>query len=382
MPEARISQDQQTMQPDMPPPVSLVGPVGWLRANLFSTWYNALLTLAAFGLLYLIVPPFVDWAFTQANWAFPSDVQSGARLPSKADCTEGGACWLFVGARFSQFVYGFFPEAERWRADLAFVVFAFCIAALLIERVKGKRYIAVFFFGLYPFLAFWLLHGGFGLPVVETRAWGGVLLTLVMGAIGIVFSLPIGVLLALGRRSDLPVIRMASVLFIECMRGVPLITVLFMANVMLPLFLPKGVDFDVLLRVLIGFTLFNSAYMAEVVRGGLQAIPKGQYEGAAALGLGYWQMMRLIILPQALRISIPGIVNTCIANFMDTTLVSIVGLYDFLNIVKAGARDQNWLGLDIEGYVFCAAAYWIVCFAFSRYSMYLERKLHTGHKRR
>ena len=205
---------------------------------------------------------------------------------------------------------------------------------------------------------------------------------LILSGIGIVFSLPLGVLLALGRRSDLPVVHMLCVVMIEFVRGVPLITILFMANVMLPFFLPPGVEFNVLLRVLLGVTIFAAAYMAEVVRGGLQALPKGQYEGAMAMGLGYWQMMRLIILPQALRIAIPGIVNNFISLTQDTTLVAIVGLYDFLNIVRAGSRDTNWLGTEIEGYVFCALVYWIFCFAMSRYSMHLERKLHTGHQKR
>jgi general L-amino acid transport system permease protein len=245
-----------------------------------------------------------------------------------------------------------------------------------------KKYLAIFFFVIFPVLAFWLLYGGLGLEVVETRLWGGFMLTLILSGIGIIFSLPLGVLLALGRRSELPVVHMLCVVLIEFVRGVPLLTILFMANVMLPFFLPPGIEFNVLLRVLLGVTIFAAAYMAEVVRGGLQALPKGQYEGAMAMGLGYWQMMRLIILPQALRVAIPGIVNNFISLAQDTTLVAIVGLYDFLNIVRAGSRDTNWLGTEIEGYAFCALVYWVFCFAMSRYSMYLERKLHTGHKKR
>src|SRR5262245_1739770 len=301
---------------------------------------------------------------------------------SRDDCPKPGACWVMVNNRIGQFMYGFYPSSERWRIDLTFLMFIIAAAALLIDRVPGKRYWALFMFVGFPIIAFELLVGVVFFPHVPTDKWGGLFLTLVISIVGIVFSIPLGILLALARRSFLPVYHLLSVLFIEFIRGVPLITILFMANVMLPLFLPKGVTFDILLRILIGVTLFAAAYVAEVVRGGLQAIPKGQFEGAMAMGLGYWQMMRLIILPQALRISIPGLVNTSIGLFKDTTLVAIVGLYDFLNIIKTSTKDQNWLGLSMEGYVFAALIYWIFCFGMSRYSMHLERKLHTGHKKR
>jgi len=301
---------------------------------------------------------------------------------SRDDCPKPGACWVMVSNRLGQFVYGFYPSGERWRINVTFLLFVIAAAALLIDGVPGKRYWAMFMFIGFPILAFELLVGGTVLRHVPTDKWGGLMLTLVIAIVGIVFSIPLGILLALARRSFMPVNHLLSVLFIEFVRGVPLITILFMANVMLPLFLPKGVTFDILLRILIGVTLFSAAYIAEVVRGGLQAIPKGQFEGAMAMGLGYWQMMRLVVLPQALRISIPGLVNTSIGLFKDTTLVAIVGLYDFLNIIKASTKDQNWLGLSMEGYVFAAAVYWMFCFGMSRYSMHLERKLHTGHKKR
>ncbi len=370
------------MKPDLPPPVTETGIIGWLRHNLFSSWFDAVLTLAAIGLLYLILPPIVDWAFLSATWSFPPEVTSGARSPQYADCAAGGACWIFVKARIGQFIYGFYPEASRWRIDIVFILLAGSIYGLLAEWVKAKKPIAIFFFGVFPFLAFWLLLGGFGLTPVETKQWGGFMLSLTIASIGIIFSLPLGILLALGRRSQLPVVHMLCVCFIEIARGVPLITILFMSNILLPLFLPPGISIDILLRILIGVTLFAAAYMAEVVRGGLQALPKGQYEGAMAMGLSYWQMIRFIIMPQALRIAIPGIVNNFISLSQDTTLVAIVGLYDFLNMVRAGSRDANWIGTEIEGYVFCAIIYWLACFAMSRYSMYLERRLHTGHKRR
>lgn len=234
----------------------------------------------------------------------------------------------------------------------------------------------------YPFLAWWLLSGGFfGLEFVDTHKWGGLLLTVVIGVVGIVLSLPIGIVLALGRRSTMPAIRMLCVIFIEFIRGVPLITLLFMASNMLPLFFPEGVDLDKLIRALVVVVLFSSAYMAEVVRGGLQAIPKGQYEAADAMGLSFWKSMFLIILPQALKIVIPGIVNSFIGLFKDTTLVSVIGLLDILGIAKAAVTHSDWIGLAREAYVSVAVVYFVFCFSMSRYSIWLEQKLDTGHKR-
>jgi general L-amino acid transport system permease protein len=286
-----------------------------------------------------------------------------------------------VRARFGQYMYGFYPVDQRWRVDLAYILLFCAMIPLLVQRVPGKKYFAIFLFAIYPIVAFFLFYGGFGLPEVETRLWGGLMLTLLLGTVGIVASLPIGIVLALGRRSSMPVIRLLCTAFIEFVRAVPLITVLFMASVMLPLFLPPGVTFDKLLRAMIGIALFGAAYMAEVVRGGLQAIPRGQYEAAMALGLNYVKMTGLIIMPQALRIVIPGIVNTFIGLFKDTTLVLIIGLFELLNVVQASTRDAVWAGLSKEGYVFTAAMFFIFCFGMSRYSQYLERKLHTGHRR-
>src|SRR5690606_25308792 len=256
---------------------------------------------------------------------------------------EVGACWAYVRAKFGQFIYGFYPIGQRWRVDLTFLLGALLIVPLAIPGVPWKRENALLLFVAYPVVAFFLLSGGiFGLPVVESYLWGGLLLTLVIAITGIVASLPLGILLALGRRSKMPVIRLLSVIFIEFWRGVPLITVLFMSSVMLPLFLPEGTTLDKVVRPLIGVALFASAYMAEVIRGGLQAIPRGQYEGAQALGLSYWQTMGLIILPQALKLVIPGIVNTFIGLFKDTTLVSIIGLADLLGIVQTSFADAEW----------------------------------------
>ncbi len=358
--------------PDQLPPVATVGVLGWLRRNLFSSPLNAALTLLALYLLYLIIPPVIEWAFLKADW-------QGA---SRDDCVSGGACWVFIRVRLDQFLYGFYPEAERWRVNAALLLPVLTAIPLFIPRFPRKGWLGAFLLLVYPVVAYYLLTGGaFGLPIVETSQWGGLMLTLVISGVGMTAALPLGILLALGRRSQMPVIRAICVTFIEFWRGVPLITVLFMSSVMLPLFLPEGVNFDKLLRALIGVALFESAYMAEVVRGGLQAIPKGQYEAAMALGLGYWRMMGLVILPQALKLVIPGIVNTFIALFKDTTLVIIIGLFDLLAIVQNAATDPNWLGLAIEGYVFAALVFWLFCFTMSRYSQALEQRLHTGHKR-
>ena len=359
-------------RPSLPPPRLSVGVIGWLRSNLFSNWFNTLLTLLAIYLVWLIVPPLLQWAVFQADWTGTT----------RADCTSEGACWVFIKQRFDQFMYGFYPEELRWRVDLTVWLVVIGAAPLFVPMMPRKALYGLVFLVACPLLAFWLLHGGFlGLSEVETSQWGGLMLTLVIAAVGIAGALPLGILLALGRRSKMPAIRVICVTFIEFWRGVPLITVLFMSSVMLPLFLPEGLSFDKLLRALIGVILFQSAYIAEVVRGGLQAIPKGQYEAAAAMGLGYWRMMGLVILPQALKLVIPGIVNTFIALFKDTSLVIIIGLFDLLNSIKQATTDPAWLGMATEGYVFAALVFWIFCFGMSRYSMRLERKLDTGHKR-
>ena len=364
--------DVHQFRPSLPPPRMSVGVLGWLRANLFSSWFNTLLTLLAIYLVWLLVPPLLKWAVLQADW----------HGTTRADCTSDGACWVFVKERFSQFMYGFYPEELRWRVDLTVWLAVIGAAPLFVPLMPRKAVYGLGFLVVYPLLAYWLLHGDFlGLVNVPTSRWGGLMLTLVIAAVGIAGALPLGILLALGRRSKMPAIRVISVTFIEFWRGVPLITVLFMSSVMLPLFLPEGLSFDKLLRALIGVILFQSAYIAEVVRGGLQAIPKGQYEAAAAMGLGYWRMMGLVILPQALKLVIPGIVNTFIALFKDTSLVIIIGLFDLLNSIKQATTDPAWLGMATEGYVFAALVYWIFCFGMSRYSMRLERKLDTGHKR-
>lgn len=325
----------------------------WLRQNLLGTPQSAVLSLLALWLLYVLVPPAVRWAFVDATFAGET----------REACTGGGACWVFVEQRMMQFIYGFYPAEERWRANLVFAGFALGLALLVWPRFRGKRLTGALLLTVFPVASFYLLTGG-----AETSQWGGLMLTLIISAVGIVLSLPLGILLALGRRSGMPVVSRLSVAFIELWRGVPLITVLFMASVMLPLFLPEGVNFDKLVRALVGVTAFASAYMAEVVRGGLQAIPRGQYEAAAALGLGYWRMMGLIILPQALHKVIPGIVNTFIGLFKDTSLVLVIGMFDLLGMVQSAATSPEWLGYAMEGYVFAGLVYWVFCFGMSRLS--------------
>ncbi|MBB4816867.1 general L-amino acid transport system permease protein [Pseudomonas alcaligenes] len=360
-----------TFKPDQPPPSTVVGPVAWLRHNLFASPLHVVLTALSLYLLWLIIPPILNWAFIHATW-------SGS---TRADCTGEGACWVFIQQRFGQFMYGFYPSELRWRVDVTVWLAIIGVAPLFIKRTPHKAFYGIGFLVIYPLLAFWLLHGGLGLQEVSTSRWGGLMLTLVIAYVGIVGALPLGILLALGRRSKLPAIKVICVTFIEFWRGVPLITVLFMSSVMLPLFLPEGMNLDKLLRALVMVIFFEAAYIAEVVRGGLQAIPKGQYEAAAGLGLGYWRSTALVILPQALKMVIPGIVNTFIALFKDTSLVIIIGLFDLLNSIKQATTDPKWLGMSTEGYVFAALVYWIFCFSMSRYSMRLEQKLNTGHKR-
>lgn len=366
-------------------PRTEAGVGAWLRKNLFATPVDTVLTLLCLLLVAWAAPQILGWTIFNAQWTGADrtaclTVDQGGELPSG----WSGACWAFVNAKFSQFMFGRYPIAERWRVMLTAAIFIALLTPLLIPRVPYKKLNALLFFVVFPFIAFFLLVGGFfGLSYIETARWGGLLVTLVLSYVGIVVSLPLGIILALGRRSSMPAVRLLSVIFIETVRGVPLVTVLFMASFMLPLFVPPGVTFDKFLRALIGVALFASAYMAEVVRGGLQAIPKGQYEGADSLGLGYWQTTGLIVMPQALKLVIPGIVNTFIGMFKDTTLVLIISMFDLLGIVKQHLSDANWASPQTakSGLIFAALIFWIFCFGMSRYSIYMERRLDTGYKR-
>ncbi|HZH51570.1 MAG TPA: amino acid ABC transporter permease [Microvirga sp.] len=421
----------------LPPPNLARGPIAWVRENLFSGPLNTLLTLLVLYLLYVSVPPMVEFLFIDAVWTGTGRDACRAETAGR----EVGACWAFIWDKINFFTYGSYPAAERWRVNVFFALLAIGVTWLLWLKAPRRDLGAVYFFWLFPVLSYIFLTGGnanfsgrfwvgflifgalligilaflaallktslrpalligggivgaigltlilvdmdWGLDPVPTSLWGGILVTLLVATVGIVFSLPFGILLALGRRSKLPIVRMASVIFIEFVRGVPLITVLIMANTMLPLFLPGDVTVDRLLRPLIGTAFFASAYMAEVVRGGLQAIPKGQYEGAMSLGLSYPQMMVFIVLPQALRIVIPGIVNTFIGLFKDTSLVAIVGIFDLIKTIEASRIDPEWAAPTISytGYAFAAFFYFIFCWSMSRYSLGVERRLATGYKR-
>jgi len=361
--------------PARPAPIKASGPGAWVRNNLFSTPGNSVLTLVAIAFVAWILPNIYNFMIGHA--VFSGTVE---------DCrvADVGACWIYIQARVNFFIYGFYPMAEYWRVNLTFLLLALLLVPLLAPKVPFKRVNALLFFVVFPVVAYNLLHGDiFGLTEVPTESWGGLMVTLIIALVGIICSLPLGILLALGRRSKLPIIKTLCVCFIELWRAVPLITVLFMASVMLPLFMPQGMSVDKLLRALVGVTLFTAAYLAEVVRGGLAAIPRGQYEAASALGLGYWRSMAFVILPQALKHSIPGIVNNFISLFKDTSLVSIVGIFDLLNAVQSASSDNNWASPTraVTGYVFAAMVFWVFCFSMSRYSMWMERRLHTGHKR-
>ena len=436
------------------PPATASGPLAWVRENLFSSIPNTILTLVAIYLIYVIVPPLVQFAFVEAVWT-GSDRSVCATEQQGGIQPNGwfGACWAYVGAYGEQFIYGRYPDEELWRVNIVGVLFFGALIPLLMPSAPFKRENIIFISIVFPVAALVLLTGGnfelngflptgfifdpgtlkfwvdyiilsaiiagiayaiarasdtdpmpgirsvgfvmagiavimlilatdFGLETVPTDRWGGLLVTMVIAVTGIAVSLPIGIVLALGRRSHMPIVRFFSVVFIEFWRGVPLITVLFMSSVMLPLFLPEGVTFDKLLRALVGVAMFASAYMAEVVRGGLQAIPKGQFEGAMALGLNYNQMMRMIIMPQALKLVIPGIVNTFIGLFKDTTLVLIIGLFDFLGQIQSSFTDPTWATpvQALSAYLFAAFIYFVFCFGMSRYSIFMERRLDTGHR--
>jgi len=437
-----------------PAPLSVAGPLAWVRQHLLSSPLNIALTLLCLYLVIDTVPGLIRFYFLDAVW---SGANRDACLAEKVG-RPVGACWAYIADRFQYFIYGSYPINQRWRVNIVFVMFALGVAWLLWTSAPKKKLGIFFFFVLLPISAYVLLLGGPGaerflgfcltltlalaalyvvlsfvpqivgfyigeaalavvqqlpvwkrffgpkqlvlfalvifgflsllagspgLPRVDTGLWGGMTVTFLIAAVGIVFSLPLGVVLALGRRSKLPIIQLLSVIFIEFVRGVPLITVLFMANTMLPLFVPQEYSPDRLLRPLVGVALFAAAYMAEVVRGGLQAMPKGQYEGAMSLGLGYWSMMRLIILPQALRIVIPGIVNTFIGLFKDTTLVTIVGIFDFLRTIEATLVDPTWATPTTRstGYAFAAIFYFLCCWGMSRYSIAVEKRLAAGQKR-
>ena len=425
------------MLPQQSPPATSVGVVGWARENLFSGWLNSAITVLFVGLVLYILSQILPWVISPTwNGTSLSDCREILAEAGRSG-GHGGACWGVIRERWIQLMFGFYPSELYWRPILAFLLLAVALAPVLFADKVPTKLLA--FSAAYPFIFPWLLWGGtiwgplaaaagfaigyygykyignalgslfgliagvllaliwwfwvsglvtaglgnilpIGLEVVESRKFGGFMLSITIGIVAIACSLPLGIVLALGRRSDLMIVKYLCVGFIEFIRGVPLITLLFVASTLLNIFMPPGTNFDIILRVLIMVTLFASAYMAEVIRGGLAALPKGQYEGADSLGLNYWQAQRLIIMPQALKISIPGIVSTFIGVFKDTTLVSIIGLLDPLGLSNAIRADANWNGVVWELYGFIAVLFFVFCFGMSRYSMYLERKLQTGHR--
>ncbi len=362
----------------LPPPLAEAGAIGWARKNLFSGPLNIALTILCAALIVWLVPPLVKFLVIDAVW----NGASRADCVAKAGDPEVGACWAFIFDKISFLTYGFYPIDQRWRVDVFFLLLAIGVTWMAWLNAPRRDIGLLYFFVVMPVASLVLLLGFpmLGLSRVPTTQWGGILVTIVVSSVGIVFSLPIGILLALGRRSRMPAVRLFSVIFIEFVRGVPLITVLFMASVMLPLFVPESWSPDKLLRALVGVSLFSAAYMAEVVRAGLQAIPKGQFEGAMAVGLSYWQSMRLVVLPQALKITIPNIVNSTIGLFKDTTLVFVVGIFDFLTTIEAARVDPNWATpvTSTTGYAFAAMFYLFFCFGMSRYARFVETRLAAG----
>lgn len=427
---------RKDMLPQQPPPGREAGPIKWARENLFSSPLNIALTLIGVGAVVLLISEFAPW-FLHSVWNAENLAECRAIIAATWGEGANGACWAVIKERWPQYLFGFYPSELYWRPVLAFILMFVALAPILFSSVPRQL---LWFSLLYPAVGYWLLWGGsiwipvvalagfaigylaakilmpiagaipatiaavispviwwvvFAGPVAEvlqsaiplaseavrSREFGGFVLAFTIGVTGIVFSLPIGIMLALGRQSDMFIVNKLSVGFIEFIRGVPLITLLFTASLLLNYFLPPGTDFDIILRVIIMVTLFAAAYIAEVIRGGLAALPKGQYEAADALGLDYWKATRLIIMPQALKISIPGIVSTFIGLFKDTTLVVFVGLLDPLKgITDAVRATTDWKGIYWEPYIFVGAIFFIICFSMSRYSMYLERKLKTDHR--
>jgi general L-amino acid transport system permease protein len=351
----------------MPAPAPKLGPIGWLRSNLFATSSNVVLTVLVVAALWWIVPRIFAWAVTDAV------LTPDPELCRKAD----GACWGFIVEKLRLIIFGTYPFSQQWR-PLAMMALLLTLIGLTMNLRLWGRWLWTAWLAGVPVMWILMRGGMLGFSPVEPERWGGLPLTLILAANSIVLSFPLAMLLALGRRSDMPVIKALSVGFIELVRGVPLVTVLFMASLMIPLFLPEGFSIDKVLRAQVGFILFTAAYLAEVIRGGLQAIPKGQFEAADALGLTYWQKTGLVVLPQALKVVIPPMVNTFISLFKDTSLVIIIGLFDLLGTVRLASNDPVWRPFYVEGLVFVGVIYFVFCFTMAEYSRYLERRLNTA----
>ncbi len=343
-----------------------------LNKNINTNNFNAALTLIILFIIIKAIPPVFSWMILDANI-------SG---DTKDACTGSGACWTYIKIWLKRFMYGMYPNEQIWRVNLAFI---FLIALALVGYFttdKYKKFLTLYYVVLYPIIAFILIYylisgGALGLEWVETGAWGGLSLTFIVSFFSLIFCFPLGMALALGRRTELPIVKYVSVGFIEFWRGVPLITVLFMSSVMFPMFLPQDFFMDKLVRVIIAISLFEAAYVAEVIRGGLQALPRGQYDASKSLGMGYWKMHIFVILPQALKLVIPGIANTFLALVKDTPLIFVVGLAEIVGMLQMAKTNPKWLGFAMEGYVFSAIIFFIICYAMSRYSYNLELKYKT-----
>ncbi len=353
-------------------PVKTGGLIGWLKTNLFADTRTSIGTLLIGGLLLWYLPQLLNWGLFSAMWRPDADACRAAGV---------GACWGVVAEKYRLIIFGRYPFEEQWRPLIATALMLSLLVASCV-RFFWKPWLALLWVGVLA-VFFTLMYGGrFDLSIVETDRWGGLPLTLLLASLSIAMAFPIALLVALGRRSNLPAIRSACTIYVELVRGVPLISVLFMASFMFPLFMPQGTKIDVLVRVLVGITLFAAAYMAEVIRGGLQAIPKGQIEAAATLGLSYWQTQRKIVLPQALAMVVPGIMNNFIAIFKDTSLVTIVSLYELTGALGLALNsDADWRPFKIEGYLFIALIYFTFCFAMSRYSLWVEKQVNKGKAR-
>ena len=343
-----------------------------LNKNINTNNFNAALSITIILLIIFSVAPLLNWFILDANFVGET----------KEACTGSGACWVYIKIWFNRFMYGMYPNAEQWRVNLTFALVLGLASAGYFMPLKLKKYLTFYYAVFLPIISFLLIYylisgGEFGLVWVETGAWGGLSLTFIVAFFSLIFCFPIGMMLALGRRSDLPIVKYSSLSFIEFWRGVPLITVLFMSAVMFPMFLPDGTYIDKLIRIIVAITLFEAAYTAEVIRGGLQALPRGQYDAAKSLGMGYWKLHLLIILPQALKLVIPGIANTFLALVKDTPLIFVVGLLELVGMLNLAKTNPKWLGFSMEGYVFAGLIFWIICYSMSRYSQNLELKYKT-----
>ncbi|MDA9606252.1 amino acid ABC transporter permease [Candidatus Pelagibacter sp.] len=343
-----------------------------LNKNINTNNFNAVLSTSIILLVIFAFPPLLNWLIFDANIAGDT----------KEACTGGGACWVYIKVWFNRFMYGMYPNAEQWRINVTFIAVLAFMAAGFFVPARFRNYLSFYYTILLPIISFILIYyiisgGSFGLVWVETGAWGGLSLTFMVSFFSLIFCFPLGMMLALGRRSDLPVVKYSSLSFIEFWRGVPLITVLFMSAVMFPMFLPDGTYVDKLIRVVVAITLFEAAYTAEVIRGGLQALPRGQYDAAKSLGMGYWKLHIFVILPQALKLVIPGIANTFLALIKDTPLIFVVGLLEVVGMLNLAKTNPKWLGFSMEGYVFAGIIFWIICYSMSKYSQKLELKYKT-----